>query len=338
MANPNIANGESDKFCLTLASIVLPSNYHLLFALSYALLSVVTIFSNTILIYTLYKTKQFKTISNKLILVMNTSDLCSGIFTFPAISAGHIIGDYQPRCEVEKLATFFAMFFAHFSFLMLCFISLDRYLQITKLNKYNLHMNVLRMKVMIFSILAVSVAISKMSIFHPSFQQQAMSALFTSFGLCFVILLYTFLLKRLRNHAISHSCDATRESSTRPDGNRMESSTRQDENRRDNPARADVNSSRSIQLSAVKTIQFLLIYLTITYIPYFIMSCWWTYYKFLKKIEPGFYLSLIAAWTGFLVLFNASGNSWIIIYGNSRSRRFVSSLFRRNRVENDAEN
>ena len=309
--NSNISNGESEKFCMTLSSVVLPRSYHVFFAISYALLSGVTIFSNTILIYTLYKTKQLKTISNKLILVMNISDLLAGIFAFPSVSAAHIIHDFQRRCEFEKVDTFLALFFGYFSFLMLCCIALDRYFQLTKLNRYNLYMNEFRMKVMIFSILAVSFVISLMPLFYQSLLQQFISASLGLFGLGLIISMYSFLVKRLRNNVTSQSNNTTGEISTRPERN------------------------GSSQLSAAKTIQFLLTYLTITYSPYLIISCWWAYYKFRMKVEPGFYITLLYTWTAFVALCNASGNSWIIVYGNSRSRRFVSSLFRRNCVEND---
>ena len=197
---------------------------------------------------------------------------------------------------------------------MLCCVSIDRYFQLTKLNRYNLHMNEFRMKVMIFSILAVSFVNSLISLFYRSLLQQVISASLGLFGLGFVISMYIFLVKRLRNHATSQSNNTTGEISTRPEGN------------------------GSSQLSAAKTIQFLLTYLTITYSPYLLISCWWAYYKFRKKVEPGFYITLLYAWSAFVVLCNACGNSWIIIYGNSRSRRFVLSLFRRNCVENDVEN
>ena len=197
---------------------------------------------------------------------------------------------------------------------MLCCISLDRYFQVTKLNRYNLYVNEFRMKIVIFSFLAVSFSTSLKSLFQPSFCQKVITASLGVFGLSFVISMYMFLMKRLRNHATAQSNNTTGEVSTR----------------------AKRNSS--IQLSAAKTIQFLLIYLAITYIPHFAISSWWAYYKYWKKIEPGFYLTVIYTWTSFLALFNASGNSWIIIYGSGRSRRCVSSLFRRNRVENAIEN
>ena len=314
MANSDITNGSSIKICMSLASIVIPWNYHVLFAISYVLLSIVTIFSNTILIYTLYKTKQFNTISNKLILVMNISDLCAGVLALPTLSATHVIHDFHRRCESEKLANFLAALFGYFSFLMLCCISLDRYFQVTKLNRYNSYVNEFRMKIVILSFIAVSFSTSLKLLLNPSFRQKVITASLGLFGLSFVILMYMFLLKRLRNHAAAQSNNTIGEISTR----------------------AKRNSGS--QLSAAKTIQFLLIYLAITYIPHFAISSWWAYYKYWKKTEPGFYLSVIYTCTSFLALFNASGNSWIIIYGNGRSRRFVSSLFRRNRVENAAEN
>ena len=246
---------------------------------------------------------------------MNISDLCAGAIAFPTISVLNSKRNILQSCKLDKVATCITLIFGVFSFLILSCISVDRYLQVTKLNRYNLYMNEFRMKIMICSNFAVSAIIAILSTIYASFLQQVITVSASFFVTVFDIAIYIFLTKRLRNHAKSQGNNTSSEHSSEPPGN------------------------RNNQLSAVITIQVLLIFLTITYTPYHIMSCWWAYYKFLKKVEPGFYISIIYAWSSFLALSNSCGNSWIIIAGNGKSRRFLLSLFRRSlHVVNIVEN
>ena len=71
------------EFCITIVSHDFPRAFQVMYAILCAILSLITVFSNILLIYTLHETGQFKTISNKLILILSISDLGLGIFVFP---------------------------------------------------------------------------------------------------------------------------------------------------------------------------------------------------------------------------------------------------------------
>ena len=277
-------------------------------AILYGNLSMITILSNTLLIYTLCKTKQLDTISNRLMLVMNVSDLCLGFVGFPTLAAWHSKRDILTSCIFDKAVTCILILFSKFSIFMLFCISIDRYFRVTKMNRYNLFMNEFRMRMMIFSSFILASLLALMAVLCASFSQH-IAAL--SVGISFIlsaIVVYVYLLRKLRIHIKQFQ-----------NGNGANSGSESRETTRN-------------QLSATKTIQLLLLYLIITYTPYHITSCLWTYYKFHRKAEPNYHFSIFYAWSSFLVLLNASGNSWIIIYGNKQSRRFVSSLFTRNTV------
>ena len=281
------------------------------FAVVYALLSVIIIASNTILIYTLHKTKQLNSISSKLILVMNVSDLCLGVIGLPAQICHHMLRHNLKNCVLSKFITYWNLAFGYVSVIMLSCISIDRYFHVTKLNRYHIFMNNFRMKIMIILSIIVANIVAYTSLLHPSFIQQVISVAAGSSGLIFTIILYAVLIRRLQNHVDSQVVTISiNDDSNEPQGTRRK------------------------QLSAIRTIQFLLVYLAVTYIPYLILSCWWTYKKFLMNIEPGFYVSVIYECSVIFAFCNACGNSWIIIYGNSKSRRFVFSIFRRDQVEN----
>ena len=197
MANSTLSNS---YFCMSLASIELNRLQHLLLAVAYALLSVVTIASNLTLILSLQRTGQLNTISNKFILIMNISDLCLGIITFPTLMIIFTVKDRFQSCPFEKASTYSVLLFAYFSFLMLTCISLDRYLRITKMNRYILYMNNLRMKIMILSSFALANAIAVISLVHPSFEQQIVSVFIGLSFMTFLIVVYVFLLRKLRSH------------------------------------------------------------------------------------------------------------------------------------------
>ena len=313
MANSPVSNS---YFCMSLASIELNRLQHFLLAAAYAVLSVVTTASNLTLILSLHRTGQLNTISNKFILIMNISDLCLGIITFPTLMIIFAVKDRFQSCPFEKASAYSVLLFAYFSFLVLTCISLDRYLRITKMNRYNLYMNNFRMRAVILSSFALANAIAVISLVHPSFEQQIVSVFIGLFFMTFLIVVYVFLLKKLRTHikgiTTRHSTIST---VTKPVSSRSEDATRS-------------------QLSATKTIQVLLTFMLVSYAPFHIMSAWWTYHKFLKRTEPGLTLDVVYAWSCFVAVFNASGNAWIIIYGNKRCRNYIWSIFRQNRISN----
>ena len=320
---------------MTLASIDVPTKHHVSMAIALIILSLFTTLSNAILMYTLYKTKQLSAISNKLILVMSISDLGLGAIGFPMAAFSHIQRRVVKSCALDKAIAYVTLFFAFFSLLMLYSISIDRYFRIMKMNKYNMYMNNFKMKVMIIANLTTATVISFAPIVYPSFEQQVVSVSIGSFFVTFAIVVYIFLLRRLRSHT-RHFKKFSRVGPT----SQVASSSTGTDTFGNNTVGTNGTSSRSTenassQLSSTKTIQFLLIFLIISYSPYQIISCFWAYYKFQERKDPGFRLTLFHFWASFIAVFNACGNSWIIIFGSKRSRRFVSSLFRSNRISND---
>ena len=324
--------------CVTVISSDTPQIHQAVIAIAFSVLAVVTILSNAVLMYTLYKTRQLNTISNKLILVMSISDLCLGAFALPMVAFRYSNRNLVEGCTLDKASKCLILLFSFFSLLILYCISIDRYFKVTKLNRYDLYMNNFRMKLMIMVSLIAATLISVKSLLFPSFIQQVIAAAVGSLCVIFAMIVYVLLLRRLRrhmrqlnklkrigpnNHIAANSTETDTGGSATEEINEMA------------PNRPTENEGN--QLSATKTIQVLLIFMITSYAPYYIVSCWWTYYKFQEKKDPGFNLSLSLVWAIFITLLNASGNSWIIISGNTQSRRFVSSLFQRNSVINNTE-
>ena len=317
MANPKTTNDHLNESCLYFLSISIPYIYSISIGIAFAILSLLTIASNTILVYTLYKTKQLNTISNKLILAMNISDLCLGLFAFPFLAVVILRGNAFGICDLEIGSSYIMTFFGTFSFTIMNCISIDRYFRVTKLNRYNLYMKGFHMKIMIISSFSIACGTTLLINLHPSFLQQVFFSSASTFFVIVLILLYRPMLKRLQDHV--SSLNSQKMNSSMPPGNNEPGISFQE---------------RRNQLSATKTVKFLLVTIIALYTPYHVMLTWWSYYRFLKKTEPGHGLSVVYSWSCLLVLSNAYVNSWIIIHGNTRSRRFVLTLLQQCRLAN----
>eukprot|EP00112_Aurelia_sp_Birch-Aquarium-sp1_P011625 Seg2443.1 transcript_id=Seg2443.1/GoldUCD/mRNA.D3Y31 product="Beta-1 adrenergic receptor" protein_id=Seg2443.1/GoldUCD/D3Y31 len=339
MATANTSDFAARPFCMTLISFDLPRNHQVALTTAYILLAIVTMLSNAVLMYTLFKTKQLNTISSKLIIVMSISDLCMGAIALPIIAFRFMKIKVLKGCALDKASAYITLYLAFFSFLMLYCISVDRYFKVMKMTRYNLYMNDLRMKLMIITSIVVAAIIPFVSLMYPSFSQQVVAALVGSFLVTLAIILYVPLLRRLRNHRKQFNelkrIGPNNHADSANGGTETFNSTTEGTNAM---ALNRPTENWNSQLSAIKTMQILLIFLIVTYAPYHFISCWWMYYKFHKKTDPDLHVTLIYAWSIFVSLSNAGGNSWIIIVGNKRSRKFVSSLLQRNRTVNVTEN
>ena len=365
------------EFCTTLISHDFSRAFQVMYAILFAILSLITVFSNILLIYTLHETGQFKTISNKLILILSISDLGLGIFVFPPQVIVYLVEAWR-SCLIEKVIAFPTVLLAYFSFLILSCISIDRYLQVTKMQQYSLYMNNCRMKMLVIVSFALASAIAVFSIFAPSFGLQITLICLGVFVMVFSASVYMLLIKKLRNHvnSVTKSVQRSRLSQKKSEGiqdvtamvtdcnqiaqtgvgtrdNRIDQtriSQQTDEsehiiannreyqagmsqsNKKVHQGRKSNSGDYVNRLSATKTIQVLILFTFVTYMPYHMLSIPWTYYKLERGSDLVLALDVFYSLSCVLAMFNASGNACIIIYGNQRSRKFVASLFRKKRT------
>ena len=203
MAPANDSNSSTimqPEFCLSFLALDISKPHYLIFAIVFGLLSPISVALNSILLYALYKTGQLKTLSNKLIALMTSSDLCIGIIVLPALAVTIGMKKVSKNCLLDISVNYLATVFVIFSFLMLICISIDRYLHVTKLIRYNAYMNRFRMWTLIimnFGIVNVVAIIG--AIFH-TFILQVIVTLINGPVIGFTIMIYVGMLKRLRNH------------------------------------------------------------------------------------------------------------------------------------------
>ena len=292
--------------CPSLWPLDIPQSHLILWAAVTSILSPVTIVANSVLIYGLFKTHQLNTITNTFILIMNISDLCTGIFVLPLIVVMISLKDTLRSCNFELFVQYIALLFGYFSFFMLMCISTDRYIHVTKLNKYNKFMNPRRMKIATVLSFVSSALMSYLPISLPIFWLKVALHLSDLSGVSLMLFLYSLVLRKIAIHTEKFK-------RMLEELGKSESTSR--ETRK--------------ELSATKTVRFVLGALLVLYLPYNICSIVWTYYKYGRKVNPPFFLNIITYWSYIVVFSNTAINAAIFGYGNSTVRRYVFKRFYR---------
>ena len=312
MANATATNitASHPYYCASLWPLDMPWSHLTAWAVVTGILSPITIIANSTLIYGLLKTQQLTTITNKFILIMNVSDLCTGLFVLPLIVVMVCLKDTIRSCAFELFMQYIAFVLAYFSFFMLMSISVDRYIHVTKLNKYNQFMNGFRMKLVTVVSFVCSALIGYIAIAFPAFWLQVTLNLSDLAGVSLMFFLYSLVFRKIAVHTEKFR-KMLEELGTN------ESTSRETKK----------------EVSATKTIRFVLGALLVLYLPYNICSAAWSYYKFNKKVNPPLFLNAMAYWSYIIVFSNAAINAVIFGYGNSVVRKFIFSKFCR--VDNE---
>ena len=298
--------------CLSLWPLDIPWLHITIWTVFLLLLSPITIIANATFIYALKKTQQLNTITNKFILIMNISDLGTGIFVLPTLAVMILIKDSFRSCTFELIVQYGAFFLAYFSFFMLMCVSMDRYIHITKLNRYNAFMNEFRMKIIVLVSFITSAIIAYISIAFPSFPLQVALNISDLAGVSFMFILYSLVFRKISLHAEMFK-------------QRLGAAS--------NAEKANREAKR--EMSATKTIRFVLGALIVFYFPYNICSAIWTYYKYEQRKNPGLTFDVLEYWAYIFVFSNAAINALLFGYGNSAIRNLVLNKFRKvsNQVE-----
>lgn len=326
---PNDTSIIHPYFCPSIWPLDVPVIHLITFGISQAISFPITVAANAILIYALLKTGQSETISNKFIVMMSLSDLCMGIFGQPAIIVLVSIKDVFRSCALEKSVEYIVFVSANFSWFMLLLISVDRYFQVTKLNRYNEYMNPVRMKVAVLVSFVTANGLAVILLLVSSFTLQIIFNVANILMMTFVATLYAYMMRRLAAHneklAAAGKADVLKNSRRHL---MVKEAPKSDESEQDvKQQKANARESQK-QLSALRTIRMLIVAIFALYGPYNVASTYWTYYKFGKRINPALGLNIFVLWAYFIVLTNAAANACIIINGNSKTRRFVLSKLR----------
>lgn len=316
-------SSHTEELCKSHTSINVPYAHQVSFGLSQAVLCPFIIITNSLLIHVLRKTNQLNTVSRKLILVLNISDLLMGISGLISISVKLLVQKMFKSCIFETVIGWFMLFFGYFSFFIINCIAFDRYLKLTKQNRYSSLMTFFRMKCMILGCFLMATGLAVSFVVYPTFELQTVANCLDALELSFLITVYIILLRKLKRHS---STMKKRRAATLLTFSMTTSYTTGSRGSDATPA-----ISRH-QISAMKSIRLLILFIIIAFIPFNVVSFLWTYYKFGKKTDPGLVLNLMYYWSYFILMTNAGVNSIIILRGSSQSRRYIISMCSRTQV------
>ena len=277
------------KDCPTLFALSLQTIYLQIFAACLAFVSILVFIANTTLLCLLHRSKQMNSITSRLVMLLTISDISAGFLSYPCIIAVYTIPRDSRSCKFELAAQFIALFFGYFSFCMLMGIAFDRYVHVTKLQRYNYYMNEFTMKLMVLFSVFISAAISAIStVYSTSFFVRLAISSCNAIGLTSVCIVYLRVERRIRIHV---------ENADRTLGQ-------------------DHRRAKKQLIESIKTVRILLFVLVVIYLPYTITSCVWAYYKMHRNTNPGFLLDILKTISYLITFSNAWINALVYCYGN----------------------
>eukprot|EP00794_Sanderia_malayensis_P011139 gene11139-12311_t len=256
------------------------------------ILGLITFACNAILIYSLFKTKQLNSITNKFILLMSISDLCTSFFVFPLMVIMIVLKekDNYRNCPFELAVKYLISVFSYFSFCMLFSVSVDRYIHVTKQNRYNHFMNDFRMKLVVIISIVMSNVMTAIYVFTPPLLSLQLTVHISNMmAVTFVLAVYMRVFCRIRMHIENFKQVISKGMSA-----------------------SSVNKEAEREVSAIKTIRILLGAVLILYFPYNIISPIFVYYEFHKGVTPPLSVSIATYIAYTMVLVNTAANA--IIY------------------------
>ena len=283
-----------------------------LFAIFLGILSPLTVTSNYLLILALQNTNQLNTHSNKFILVMSCCDFTIGLILQPALIVMFFLKESKTICYSISIINLTTVIMLKTSANLSILISIDRYLQVTKLNRYNIYMNGARMKASIGFCFVLGVFLSCLYVFDES-SRILLGIVELSF-LWFVYILYSLISRNLQKHLNN------RNKMSEGHGGNVNTASAQNQ--------TDPGPNSGSHLSAIKTIRLLQVTMLVLYTPFLVLSILWNYYHLHLQASPSRILNETCSWLQIELECNAWANACILIHGNRRCRRCLLSWIR----------
>ena len=188
----------------------LPDNFSFPLITAHAVSSVIITTMNIMVTYGLVKTKQFKTMSQKLFIFLSTSDAITGSLVSPLTILAHL--DFVP-CKLEIIPHFANFLFLSMSVGIVMIIALDRFVKLRWLHNPNKHISSPALSFFIALNFISSVMIASLAIYsakqgHTFYFLLAILATETS-SFVVILRLYTLAIKNVRSQVmqISNSCN-----------------------------------------------------------------------------------------------------------------------------------
>ena len=285
-----------------------------LFAICVGILSPLTVASNYLLILALRKTHQLNTYSNKFIQVMSCCDLTTGLIFQPALIVMLLMKASKTICYSISIINLGISILFQISCLLSVLISIGRYLQITKLSRYDIYMNEKRTRASIGLCFVLGLFLVCLFILYESLVTRTLIVLANISMLWFMFVMYCFILHKLQKHIKK--------------GDNISAKAGENASIASNQIRIDPRHNSRSHLSAIKTLRALQMAILALYSPYVVLSIMLNFYSLHLRVPPSRRLIEAFNWSQILLECNAWVNAWILIHGNRRCRRFLLSWIR----------
>eukprot|EP00112_Aurelia_sp_Birch-Aquarium-sp1_P011714 Seg2465.4 transcript_id=Seg2465.4/GoldUCD/mRNA.D3Y31 product="Beta-1 adrenergic receptor" protein_id=Seg2465.4/GoldUCD/D3Y31 len=185
--------------CCTLWALDVPRIHITIWTATSIILTILMITINLYTLAALYKTQQLNTTTNKLVAAMCVSDISVGLIFFPLMIAMLQIRAANRTCRFVHLVQYAALSLGYTSFMLVIVIAIDRYLHLTKLNKYNMFMNEKKLKIIVSGAILSSHSIAGiMTYATKSFILQVVLNTTNLIGLSSVNVMYAVVIKKIK--------------------------------------------------------------------------------------------------------------------------------------------
>ena len=261
------------------------------------------IFMNLLVIFVMWKLKLYKTLSHRLILYLNISDLCVGVFVQPSFAMVLLERHVNTKPAMRLAAQFLTFTFVQFSGVMTMIITLDRYLHMKYLQFYNVHMTSQKAAIFIGVNLLSSIGLA------ISYTFASLKGFYFYLNIIFIfcdltVLIVAFLLYGCTFLSLK---DHLRDSKT--------------------------TSRRDLEFARVMVL--LITALFICYMPYFVIGAIVSFKRRSQQspLELSWLLALYC--TYLLTYFNSTCNAVLFMLFNRKIRKFLTKKMRRNDKVNE---
>ena len=294
------------------------------------LVAVTNILFNAFLIYALFKTKQIRKLSSRLILYLSVSDCCVGALLQPIVVVILLQYKTETNCPVELLAQSIAFVFPQFSAVQIMIIALDRFLRMKFLHHHRKYMTRRRGTMMVVFNLSLSLTLAITSVIagtHGQFYMfNVVLASIDSFVVMMIFVLYTFTYFSVHHHV---SQARKREKLRNQDIKMSQISKLSKTSKMSSKSMSSVSSVSSkhrADSALAKTMLFILASLGLCYIPYLVLGVTWSYLQFEKGEVSRRSLAAFTWVSLILVYLNSTINAVIFATRNAKIMELFRSL------------
>ena len=278
-----------------------------------ALVGVSNMFLNSFLIYAVLKLERPLNISYQFIVCLSISDLFVGLLCQSLFGIVLLLEHEIANCTWEIATQCIVYLTLQFSGFMIIIISFDRYLHMRYLNKYNKYMTTKVAKILVATAVIAVICLMVSSIF-VSFHGGYFAYHTGVVGIQVILVTGISIIYISTYLSVKNQTQQLR----------IQTNGLHDKDGETEVKKTD--RSKPSNLNLAKAVVFVLLAMTICYLPYIIIGFFHSYITYVKIKDPGRSLHVLLHWSYVLVCVNSSCNVMIFISNNTKIKRLVFDI------------